>query len=167
MRRCAVYTGEYFSFTHARSEVVRGIRLCLLCAVLTALSLLAPLAVANDYIEQFYTMLPLLAAAFPLYFLFAALWCAHRAPAAVSRYRRDRVARRFSLAALWLLIFSAAQVPGGAVYLFFFEASAADWVFAVLSLVRLAPVLLLFLRRDTFSMAQTDAAPPEGEIIEF
>lgn len=167
VRRFAVYTGEYFSFTHPRGEVERCIRLCAVCATLIALSLLAPLLVKNRYIEQFYTMVPLLAAAFPLCYVFSALWRAHGAPSAVSRRSRDRIDRRICVAALWLLILSAAQLPGSVIYLIFFEAAAVDWVFAALAPIRLLPALLLFARRSTFSMAQTDAAPPEGEIIEF
>lgn len=162
-----MYTGEYYSFTRPRAELDRALRLTFLCGVLLALSVFAPLAVKNRYIEQFYTMVPLLAAFVPLWFLFSGLWYARGAKTAVSHRVRDRIVRRISNAALWLLIFSAAMLLGGVVYLFFFEPSVADWCFAALSLLRLLPALVIFLRRNVFAMERTDDAPPEGEILEF
>lgn len=156
-----VYCGDWFIFVDPADRIRRAAAaLCVLTLAVIA-TLIPPLVVKTNYSEQLYITLPLLFLIPPVYMFCTGLYRIWTAKEKVTREHKDKIDRRISQAAVFLLVVSLLLIPGSVVYLFVSDAplTAVDWLCEALVLLRLIPAILSLRLRGRFAMQQCPAEP--------
>ena len=154
-----VYCGDYFRYAGDSEKIRRSLWATALLHLLLSVTLLAPLFFSCSYIQQFYVMIPILVAMVPAALLWAGLWRLWRVKAPVTREYRDKSAGRMEWCSTFQLIVSAVSVVSTIVFVVLCEKTLLDWLFSILSVLRLLLSLPIYFLRGTFEMVRSEEKP--------